>query len=421
MSSALPRLLGRASPVHIRWGLERTESMLAALGEPHCGPQIVHIGGTNGKGTVAACAESVLRIGGRRTGLYTSPHLVRFAERIRIDGEPAGEELLESCASRVLPLAEREGATFFEAATVLALEAFRQAGCDTLVLEVGLGGRLDSTNVVDPDVTVITAVDLDHADYLGDTVEAIAAEKAGIIKPGVPLVAGPLLPGPRAVVEARAREVGSPLELLGRDFTTSGAVVSLDGTRFEYRSPDTHGAESLRIGLVGRHQADNAALAVRAVELLSPAIERESVRVGLDVARWPGRFEIVRDASGTWVLDIAHNTAAAERLAHLLAELDLPRPIVVLAAILGDKPWRDMLGPLLGAAEAGVFTVAPSSPPERRWSPEAALDELAGSNAEVIYGFPAALDRARELAGAGTVVVTGSAHTVGDAMKYRLR
>jgi dihydrofolate synthase/folylpolyglutamate synthase len=389
--------------------------MLHSLGDPHGELDFIHIGGTNGKGSTAAHADSILRASGRFTGLYTSPHLRVFAERIRIGGALADLELLEDCAKDVFPLAEREDATFFESTTVLAFEAFRRAGCRTVVAEVGLGGRLDATNVVTPRVTVITSVDLDHSEYLGDTLEEIAAEKAGILKHGVPLVSGPLFEGPKQVVAARAGHLGAPVDTLGDDFSVEDVVVDRTGTTFTYRS--TGGISGLRsqTPLVGGHQARNAALAIRALEWFDSGVTDEHVAQGLAAVRWPGRFEVLSADGGTWVLDIAHNVAAATNLAELLATAALPEPLVLLVAILGDKPWPEMLGPLLSSVRTSVFTVAPSSPPERRWRPEEALEATGGRNVEIEPEFARAVERARELAGAGTVVVTGSAHTVGDA------
>ncbi len=389
--------------------------MLHSLGDPQGELDFIHIGGTNGKGSTAAHAESILRAAGRFTGLYTSPHLRVFAERIRIGGALADLVLLEDCARDVLPLAEREDATFFESTTVLAFEAFRRAGCRTIVAEVGLGGRLDATNVVTPRVTVITSVDLDHSEYLGDTLAEIAAEKAGILKHGVPLVSGPLSEGPKQVVEARAEYLGAPVDTLGDEFSIEDVVVDLAGTTFTYRSNGSINGLRGRTPLVGGHQARNASLAIRALEWFDSGMTHEQVSQGLAAVRWPGRFEVLSADGGTWVLDIAHNVAAAKNLAALLEAAALPEPLVLLVAILGDKPWPEMLGPLLSSAETSVFTVAPSSPPERRWRPEEALVAAGGRNVEVEPEFARALERARELAGAGTVVVTGSAHTVGDA------
>lgn len=418
MSLHLDQLLARNAPTRIRWGLDRTRDMLSALGDPHREYEVLHVAGTNGKGSCAACAEAILRATGERTGLYTSPHLEDFAERIRVEGHPVGRGLLDACARDILPLAESSDATFFEAATVLAFEAFRRTDCDTVVAEVGLGGRLDATNVVRPTVTLITSVDLDHADYLGDTLEQVAAEKAGVLKAGVPAVVGAMDDRALAVVLRQAAAVDAPVHVLGRDFAVSDVAPDLEGTGFGFRAAAPDGVWPLRVPLPGRHQAINAALAVRAVQLCRPPLSRDDVQRGLSAVRWPGRFEVCRTTGTSWVLDVAHNTAAVAALAGLLTELPLSRPLVVLVAILGDKSWREMLGPLVSLADASIFTVAPSSPPARRWDPHEARRAVGSAPVEVEVRFGPALRRARELAGNGTVVVTGSAHTVGDARQW---
>ncbi len=413
--SALARLLNRRPAHRIRWGLDRTRAMLRSLGDPHLATEFVHVGGTNGKGSTAALIDSVLRHSGQVTGLYTSPHLSEFAERIRIGGKPAGPVLLEDCARDVVIAAEREDASFFESATVLAFEAFRRSGCETVVLEVGLGGRLDATNVVDPHATIITSIDLDHSDYLGDSLEEIAAEKAGILKAGAPAVVGPLSPGPLGVVVSRAAALGVSLDVFGRDLSVQDVSVGVDGTRFIYRSPDWADGTRVHTRLVGEHQARNAALAIRSLERYDSGVSGEDIVAGMVDVSWPGRFEIMNPRGEFWVLDIAHNPEATGTLADLLISLPLPRPVVLLLSILGDKPWSEMLAPLLAISSASVFTIAPSSPEERRWKPEEALQAAAGWPVEVEMDFGRAMKRARELAGGGTVVVTGSAHTVGDA------
>lgn len=413
--SALETLLARRPAHRIHWGLERTIAMLRELGDPHRAVESIHVGGTNGKGSTAAMLESILRQSGRRTGLYTSPHLHEFSERIRISGEPAGEDLLEDCAADVLELAEREDASFFESATVLAFEAFRRSGCDAVVAEVGLGGRLDATNVLEPRVCVISSIDMDHSEYLGDTLEAIAFEKAGIIKRGVPAVAGRMSAGPLEVLTHRARALKAPLDVVGRDVSVESVSVTLDGTRFRYRSGGWADGLEVHTPLVGEHQATNGALAIRAMERFESRVEREAILAGMAGVEWPGRFEVVTRVQGTWVLDIAHNPEGVRTLTDLLGGLPLPRPYVLLVSILGDKDWSAMLDPLLAATTAAVFTIAPSSPPERRWDLAEAAQVAGGRPVEADPDFGAALRRARELAGGGTVVVTGSAHTVGDA------
>ena len=394
--------------------------MLSSLGDPHLAAEYLHVGGTNGKGSTAALTDSVLRRSGKLTGLYTSPHLHDFAERIRIGGEPAGNQLLEDCARDVLPAAERQDASFFESATVLAFEAFRRSGCETVVLEVGLGGRLDATNVVDPRVTVISSIDRDHSDYLGDTLEEIAVEKAGILKPGAPAVVGSLAPGPLDVVLNRAAELGVPVDVLGTDMWLTDVSVGIDGTRFSYESDGWARGVRVHTRLVGEHQARNAVLAIRALERFGSSVSAQDVVAGMAEVSWPGRFEVLSPRGECWVLDIAHNPEATRTLAEMVDALPLPRPVVLLLSILGDKPWSEMLHPLLTSASASVFTIAPSSPEERRWKPSEAVQAAAGWPVEVEMDFDRALRRARELAGRGTVVVTGSAHTVGDARNFIL-
>ncbi len=414
--SALADLLALSPPTRIVWGLDRIRAILAALGDPQLAFRSLLIGGTNGKGSAAATCEAVLRAHGVRTGLYTSPHLLDPAERVRIEGREAGRDLLDRVAAEVLPLAERQGATFFEAITAAGLLAFQKAAVEVAVVEVGLGGRLDATNVLIPDACAITNVDLDHAEYLGDTLEAIAREKAGIIRGGTPVVLGPMAEPLLAVFDARATEVGAPLRVLGRDPAVEAVRTGREGTRFAYRSSARPDPLVVRTPLPGSHQALNAGLALALLEDAGWSLDPGKTSAGVGGVRWPGRFEVRSSGGGTWVLDVAHNPAGARSLAETLIEVPLPDPKVCLVAILGDKPWREMLDPLLTRASAAVFTVAPSSPPSRRWNPFEARAAVVGHRVEVEPEFGRALARARELAGAGTVIVTGSVHTVGDAL-----
>ncbi len=414
---ALAILLSRSPSSKIEWGLERIRSMLASLDEPQRAFHSILIGGTNGKGSVAVMTESLLRGHGLRTGLYTSPHLVDASERIQIDGRPIEPDLLQGCASDILPLAEREGATFFESITAVAFLAFARAGVGQAVIEVGLGGRLDATNALKPDACVITNIALDHAAYLGDTLEKIAREKAGIVKSGIPVVAGPL-PGPlHAIVADRAAAVSAPLTVLGRDVRVEGVVTGLAGTEFTYRVPTSLDLERFRLPLPGEHQAANAALALAVVEAAGHPLDPARSRAALAEVRWPGRFQVLERPDGTVVLDVAHNPAGARALEETLAKIQLPEPVVGLIGILGDKPWHEMLEPVLRHTTAAVFTIPPSAPHSRHWNPEEACRSVPGHQIEVIPDFDRALRRARELAGDGTVLVTGSSHTVGDALR----
>ncbi len=410
-----PRLSGG-----IRWGLERTERLLAVVGDPHRRYRTIHVGGTNGKGSVAAMAASVLGKAGFRTGLYSSPHLCSFRERIRIDDEPISENALIEAARPIWPHIKREDASFFEATTAIAFFAMARGGVEIALVEVGLGGRLDATNVIRPEVAVVTNVSLDHVEYLGSTLSSVAREKAGILKPGVPAVTGVAAAEPLDVLRERAAEVGAPLYVLESDDVRDVRAGQF-GTELTARTLQWGWVE-LATPLAGAHQAWNAALAVRALELLPEPLRPElgAVRAGLRAVRWPGRLQVHRLLGRIWVFDVAHNVAAVEALTRALPDLDLPRPLIALVGVLGDKDWKSMMVPLAAAADALVLTVPPTSPVDRRWDPQRVVEIVSMPNAEVVLGFSEALARARTLAERGgdhgTVLVTGSFHTVGDAL-----
>ena len=408
---------------HIRWGLGRTSRILDALGDPHRAFDVLHVAGTNGKGSVAAIA-STLAASPRPVGLYTSPHLTRFAERIRIGADDAPDELLESCAARVEPLVTREGATYFEAATALAFLAFAEAGVEVAVVEVGLGGRLDATNVVSPAACAITSIALDHCETLGNTLAEVAEEKAGVLKPSVPVVLGNLPAEALAVIERRAAVIASPVWRSGEQIVADHIRVRPSGTSFRYRCPSWPDGEHLSLPLVGDHQAENAALALGLVERAGRLPERQSVAALLGGVRWPGRFERWEDASGVWILDVAHNPDGAAALARTVGALEPARPIVVVASMLARKAWRPSLAALAGITDAWVLTVAPSHEAGAAWDAAEAgafVASLGSRSSGGVFScvveprLETALRRARELAGRGTVVVAGSCHVVGDA------
>lgn len=426
MTSALDAFsewLSSRTAAGVRFGLKRTEALLAGARDPHRRFRSLHVGGTNGKGTVAALAAAALREHGLRTGLYTSPHLVSFDERIRVDGVPLDAERILDAAERLRPRIEEVGATFFEAATAIAFVCFAEAGVEVAVVEVGLGGRLDATNVIEPLAVALTNVSLDHTEYLGDTLEAIAREKAGILKRGVPAITGVRSTGTDApvldVLRERAAAVGAPLTELDRAARIGAVEVTSAGVEVRLESR-AWGRRTLRTTLPGEHQARNAALAAELLALLPrdlrpgwPELERAFAGT-----RWPGRVQVERIAGTTWVFDVAHNPAGASTLAGTLQRLDLPRPIVFVFGVLADKDWRSMLAPLLERMDGVILTDPPSSPPERRWNPGPEADWVRerGGSPRLIPEFDAALGRASTLAPHGTVVVTGSFHTVGDAM-----
>ncbi|MGH7469952.1 MAG: bifunctional folylpolyglutamate synthase/dihydrofolate synthase, partial [Longimicrobiales bacterium] len=397
----------------IRWGLDRTEELLRLASNPHQKYRSVHIAGTNGKGSVAATLASVLEHAGLRTGLYSSPHLTSFRERIRINGVPISEQVLQEVAHDSWPSIERTGASFFEATTVLAFSAMARAQVDIAVIEVGLGGRLDATNVITPEVTVITNIAIDHAEYLGHTLTEIAGEKAGIIKPHVPLVTAESQPQVLDVFRARCEALGAPLETVLADPL---ATITRGGVHFAAQTR-SWGRLHLSSPLIGAHQVQNCALAVAALDHMPDAheITRGAVEQGVARVRWPGRFQI-HQAGRTWIFDVAHNEAGVNALVDTFQRLEFPLPVVLLVGILGDKDWARMLPPLFDLAQRVVLTVPPSAPANRTWDPVRVVHEVFPGTAIAEPNFVRALELAQELsAPQGTILVTGSFHTVGDA------
>jgi len=414
-------LVGRLFPpltTGVHWGLERTERALAELGNPHLRYPSIHVGGTNGKGSVTTTIASALGEAGLRAGCYTSPHLCSFRERIVVGGRALSEAALLERAREVEDVVVRFGLTFFEAATVLGLHAFGAERVDVAVIEVGLGGRLDATNVIRPLVSAVTNVQMDHADYLGDTLEKIAREKAGIVKTGVPFVTGEATPELLEVFRAVTEELGAPFHPVDPLARLEELELARDHTAFTLRTR-SWGEVRLRTPLVGRHQASNATLAVEVLEHLPEALrpDREALVRGVSRVVHPGRDQIEVVGGRTWLFDVAHNTAGILSLVDTIDRLDLPRPLVALVGVLGDKDWRSMLPSLFSRAELAILTQPPSAPPERRWDPTAARDAVAHAGPlRVEEDFLKALASGREAAGRGTVVVTGSCHTVGSAL-----
>jgi dihydrofolate synthase/folylpolyglutamate synthase len=406
----------------IRWGLERTEELLAGVDDPHRRFNSIHIAGTNGKGSVAAFCDAILRADGQsRIGLYTSPHLVSFTERIRIDGKPVDEGVLLDAATRLRPAIEQTGASFFEATTALAFLIFAELRVDLAVIEVGLGGRLDATNVITPLATAVTNVARDHEEYLGTSLTDIAREKAGIFKLGVPALSGSLDDGVRAVLREVAREKGAPFHELHVLAAIEDLETDLDGTRFRLLSHQW-GEMDLTTTLPGEHQARNAALAIELLGLLPDSLRPsiEAVEDGVRGTRWSGRLQLEKIRGTTWLFDVAHNPAGAQVLAEWIRAARLTEPVVLVAGILSDKDWKGMLTGLGMVADALVLTVASSAPESRRWNPDevgAWAREQGLPPTRVIPDLQSALGRASTMAPHGTVVVTGSVHTVGDAMK----
>jgi len=374
---------------------------------------IFHVAGTNGKGSTVATLVALLGARGHRVARYTSPHLVDFRERIVVDGRAIAEDEVVEFVHRWSGDAESIGASFFEFTTAMAFEHFARAGADVAVIETGLGGRLDSTNVVSPVVAGVTEIGLDHTELLGDTLAAIAREKAGIYKAGAAAVVGARDVDVRRMLAEQARAAGAaPVRVVADEVAIADVGVGLAGTTFDVDAPFGRGV--LTTPLLGRFQVDNA---TTALTMLDAAGERwrmpfDVIAAALPRVRLPGRLQRV----GAWVFDVAHNPDGARVLAETLRALDLARPVVALVAILADKDWAGILGALAGAVDHFVLTTAPTAPANRVWRPDDALRlaQERGWSAEVVTDFDAAMSRAA--AAGGTTLVAGSFHTVGDAM-----
>lgn len=380
-------------------GLERITRVLAALGDPQHAQRCVHVAGTNGKGSTAATLATALQLGGHRVGLFTSPHLCRFSERLRVDGvEVEAPELL-----RLLDRVQGCGVelTFFETLTAMALLWFAEQRVTVAVIETGLGGRLDATNVVRPLVSVITAIGLDHTEVLGATLPLVAAEKAGIIKPGVPAVVAAATPEVEGVFSARCAALEAPLWREGRDF----ACTARGDQTLWYRGIDGGVLGPLRPALSGPHQWGNAALALATLELLAEqglGVTAEQRCAALATVRWPGRLEWI---DARHLLDCAHNAAGARALA---AAVTPRRDFAVIFAALQDKPAAAMLDALRPCAARLVLTRAAV---DRSCEPER-LRDLAGAG-ETAPDLAAALARLAD--DPRPRLITGSIYLVGEA------
>lgn len=338
--------------------LGRVQRMLELMGQPDRRFRSVHVAGTKGKGSTSAMIASCLHSAGYRTGFFSSPHLHTFRERIQIDGEMISEADLVRHLARVRTLVEGlPGLTTFETTLGIAFDYFSTRGVEWAVLEVGLGGRLDATNVVQPEVAVITPISYDHMVVLGDTIEGIAAEKAAIIKRGTPAVTSPQRPEAMAVIQRLATEQEAPLTVVGREWSFVPLDGSWDGQPFSATGPGL-AIRDLYIPLIGRHQLANATTAVAALQILRSRgvqIPETAIREGLRSVRWPARLEILsRDP--LLVVDGAHNGESMERVVQALDDFFPGRRRVVVFAALADKDINRMFGALLSSVDAVVFT-----------------------------------------------------------------
>ena len=396
----------------MRPGLERIEALMDAIGHPEQAFTIAQVGGTNGKGSISAMLAAILQAAGRRVGLYTSPHLREYRERIRVDGRPIAEADFVDGVEALGTLIARLDVTVFEAGTALALDHFCRSRVDVAVLEVGLGGRLDATTVGRPAVVALGPIDYDHQLELGDTLSAIAGEKAAIIRSGV-AVSARQDPEAAVVLERRAREACVPLLREGHELHVTPRGFDLTAQRLDLRGPDWR-LDDAACGLLGVYQPGNALVAAAAGRALGAA--DGAIRAGLAGARWPGRFQIVR-RDPVVILDGAHNPAGARALAASLRAYFPGRPVTFVIGILADKDAGGILAPLAPLAARIVFT-ASGNP--RAAAPEALRPLLPAGAArlpvEVVSAPPSALTRAIERAGTGIVCVAGSLSLVGDVL-----
>ena len=425
-----------------RLGLERIRELLERLGRPQDRLKFVHVAGTNGKGSICAYLASILSAAGHRTGMFTSPYIERFEERIRVDGVMISPDELRDVTLAVREHAEAmagetgDHPTEFELMTAVALEHFARCGCDSVVLEVGLGGRLDSTNVIDaPEACVIARIGLDHTALLGNTLAAIAGEKAGIVKEGSAVVSWPQEPEAMAVIEHAAAEHGCELRVPDFAQLEEGAVKWEDGAS-PFRSFSYKEWADLRTGILGSYQPQNATVALEAVDVLRGRgwrIPDEAVRAGVAQTRWPGRFEIVEGGSSpdgfAIVVDGGHNPQGARALADSLAEVFPGRKPVFVIGVLEDKDYPRMLEDVLPLGSAFVC-VTPDNPralPAHklaraiRWTGQGLLGCSACVNPVVARDFEDAIRRARELADPdGLICAFGSLYSVA-ALKEAVR
>jgi dihydrofolate synthase / folylpolyglutamate synthase len=377
------------------FGLENTLKLAALAGDPHAKLRFIHVAGTNGKGSTCAMLESIYRAAGLRVGLFTSPHLVSFRERIQTNRQLIPESELVGLVEDIQPLLKLFPAdnhlTLFEVVTVMALKFFAEQKCDLVIWETGLGGRLDATNIVTPLASVITNIAFDHQQWLGDTLEKIGAEKAGIIKSGIPVVTATEVKSALAIIEKIAREKNAPLTIVSR----------LAGT--------------LAPPLLGEHQKINAALALTTVEVLQKQIpvSKEKIREGLQNVNWPGRLQLIDKPDGQKILlDGAHNVAGVEALR---AALPAGVPLTFIVGFLGDKDWRPMCE-ILAPLAAKIFCVPVASARTAAARELAKIFRAANPQAEVV-----ALENFNEAILASKdepfIVVTGSLYLVGEALE----
>lgn len=410
----------------IKLGLDNTARLLSLIGNPQGSFKAVHIAGTNGKGSTSVMIAAMLRAAGCKVGLFTSPHLVSFTERIKVNDAEIAEAEVISLTDDIRKIVQRSelpklNLTFFEFVTVMAFLYFRRQGVDWAVIETGMGGRLDATNVLSPEVAVITKVGFDHKEFLGQTLQDIAQEKAGIIKAGAPVVSSAQDNEVLAVIRQKALLEQAELFVYGKDFTASSGNTGMQGVSFNYNGAGQ--MPNLFVPLCGRHQIENASVAVRAFEVIMKGTQADTVRKGLAMTYWPGRLELLKTGSGNYdiLLDGAHNPSASEALAEALIRDFLPsyKKVIVIFGIMADKDIGGIIRPLLPPASEIILT----APAYERAAPAPALSDFvcaSGHKPKVSASVKEALDMAVKTAGnvldgRSLILITGSFYTIGEA------
>ena len=374
----------------IKLGLENIQRLLRELDVPVKGQQVVHVAGTNGKGSVCAMIDAVCRAQGYRTGLFTSPHLVTYRERIQVDGEMIAEEKVAEGLTTIRQMIREwePHPTFFEITTALALIHFKECGCEVIALETGLGGRLDATNAVEPVVSVITPIGYDHQTWLGSTLDEIAGEKAGIIKAHVPVISAAQEPAADRVIRARAAEREAPLQFVSESYT---------------KTP---------LALAGAHQKQNASLAIAALQFGGIAVREQAIVQGLATVRWPARFQPWDERT---IIDGAHNPAGASVLAETWREHFGDERATTILAVLSDK---DVAGIWRALAPIARRAILPHTRSERALAPsdlaKIGREVSPGFSLSIAASFKDAFDQAK--AESGRILITGSLHFAGEAL-----
>ncbi len=356
MSEKTREILGSFDLLRVDLGLGRIKAFLEELGNPEKKMKYVHVAGTNGKGSTCAFIASALAEAGCKTGLYTSPHLLDFRERFQVNGKSIKSSVLEQLAGNLMKKKEESAInlSYFEFITAMAFEYFAEENCEYVVLEVGMGGRLDATNVITPEASVITPISLEHREFLGSTIEKIAAEKAGIIKAGIPVVSAKQESRAMGVIEKKSSELNASLSVFTQDFNYAERKATLQGQEFDYSSEKIE-LKGLKTRMVGEHQFENASLSVRTLELLG--VEPGAIRRGLEKAVMPGRFQIIHNKPGV-VVDVAHNAAGARALRKSLEGFFPGKKAQFVLGVSRDKDVGAIASELVPVAESFVCTQA---------------------------------------------------------------